>query len=58
MSGTFPMTLEEKRKKIQEQICKAMSDVSSLQELIYNLARKRDTIDEELRKPRDGEEPV
>ena len=51
-------SLEEKRKKIQEQICKAMSEVSSLQELIYNLARERDVVDEELRKSRDGEKSV
>ena len=54
MSGTYQMTLEEKRKKIQEKICKAMSEVSSLQELIYKLARERDIIDEETRKLRDG----
>tara|TARA_Y100000004_G_C8832716_1_gene376898 strand:- start:610 stop:768 length:159 start_codon:yes stop_codon:yes gene_type:complete len=52
------MTLEEKRKNIQEQICKAMSEVSSLQELIYDLARERDVLDEELRKSRDGEKPA
>lgn len=58
MSGICQVTLEEKRKKIQEDICKAVSEISTIQEKIYFLARQRDAIDEELRKSRDGEKPV
>ena len=58
MSGIYQMTLEEKRKEIQDEISKAMSEISDIQERIYSLARERDIIDGELRKPRDGEESV
>lgn len=54
MNGTLQMTLEERRKKIQEDISEAMHKLSIIQERIYNLARERDIIDGELRKPRDG----
>lgn len=52
------MTLEEKRKEIQDEISKAMNELSIIQERIYNLARERDIIDGELRKSRDGAESV
>ena len=58
MSGIYQMTLEEKRKEIQDEISKAMSKISDIQERIYNLARERDIIDGELRKSRDVQEPV
>ena len=58
MSGIYQVTLEEKRKEIQDEISKAMSEISAIQERIYILARQRDAIDGELRKPRDGEKPV
>ena len=49
---------EKRRKQIQEEISNIMVQVSDLQSKIYQLARERDTIDEQLRKSRDGEESV
>ena len=48
----------KRRKQIQEEIFDIMRHIAKLKGKIYRLARERDIIDEELRKSRDGEEPV